>query len=160
MTTILLLSAIGIVAILAELVLPGGVLGVVGFLCLIGAVIVTFTAYGVTWGLLALFVLVVLCLLTLSLWMKYFHRLPFTRSLLLNEEVGRDKALDERQELIGEIGIALTDLHPSGHAEVNGTRIDVISEGQQIKKGETITVVSTSGPSIFVREVGGEEVEN
>ncbi|MEC5127158.1 NfeD family protein [Verrucomicrobiales bacterium BCK34] len=156
MTTILLLSAIGIVAILAELVLPGGVLGVVGFLCLVGAVVATFTTYGATWGLVALFGLIVLCLLTLNLWMKFFHRLPFTRSLVLNEEVGQDDELEERQNLIGRTGIALTDLHPSGRAEIGGTRIDVISEGEQIEKGKEIVVISTSGPSIFVREIEEE----
>lgn len=152
MTTILLFTAIGIVAILAELVLPGGVLGVVGVLCLVGAVIATFTAYGATWGVVALFLLIIICLVTLNLWMRFFHRLPFTRDLVLNEEVGRDEELSERQNLIGETGIALTDLHPSGKADINGTRIDVMSEGQQIEKGKAITVVSTSGPSIFVRE--------
>ncbi len=157
MTTILLLSAIGIVAILAELVLPGGVLGVVGFICLIGAVIATFTGYGAMWGLIALFALIVLCIVTLNLWMKFFHRLPFTRSLVLNEEVGQDEELEDRQKLIGQTGIALTDLHPSGRAEIKGSRLDVISEGQQIEKGKKITVVSTSGPSIFVREVVEEK---
>jgi membrane-bound serine protease (ClpP class) len=152
MTTILLLSAIGIVAILAELVLPGGVLGVVGVLCLIGAVIATFAAYGATWGLVAFFLLIAVCFVTLNLWIKFFHRLPFTRSLVLNEEVGHDDELKERQNLIGATGIALTDLHPSGRALINETRIDVITEGQQIKKGREVIVVSTSGPSIFVRE--------
>ncbi len=152
MTTILLLSAIGIVAILAELVLPGGILGVIGFLCLIGAVIATFTAYGATWGFVALFALIILGVLTLNLWMKHFHRLPFTRGLVLNEEIGHDDELEDRQKLIGQTGVALTDLHPSGRALINESRLDVISEGQQIEKGRKITVVSTSGPSIFVRE--------
>jgi hypothetical protein len=42
MTTILLLSVIGILAVIAELVLPGGILGVVGAICLLGAVVTTF----------------------------------------------------------------------------------------------------------------------
>ena len=41
MTTILILGGIGILTLLAELVLPGGLLGIVSALCLVGAVIAT-----------------------------------------------------------------------------------------------------------------------
>ena len=50
MTLILILCVVGILAVLAELVLPGGILGVVGALCLVGAVIATYLAYGATAG--------------------------------------------------------------------------------------------------------------
>lgn len=153
MTTILILSVVGIVAILAELVLPGGVLGVAGILCLVMAVITTFVEYGATAGMIALVALVILGFLTLNLWMRFFHLLPFTNKLLLHDEVGSDSELEERQNLIGTNGTALTDIHPSGRADLNGDRIDVMSEGAAIEKGANITVVETRGPSIFVREI-------
>ncbi|MEQ1843925.1 MAG: hypothetical protein ABL994_26270, partial [Verrucomicrobiales bacterium] len=85
MTTILILCAVGILAALAELVLPGGLLGIVAVICLLGAVIATFVSYGATAGTIALGILVVAGLITLNLWMRLFHRLPFTKQLILND---------------------------------------------------------------------------
>ncbi len=153
MTTILILCVVRIIAALAELVLPGGLLGVVGALCLVGAVIATFVSYGATAGTIALALLVVSGVLTLYFWMKQFHRLPFTRQLMLNDAVGIDAALQERQTLTGRTGLAMTDLHPSGRGDFDGRKIDVVTEGPQIAKGSKIEIVETRGPSIIVREM-------
>lgn len=151
MTTILILSIAGIVAVIAELVLPGGILGVIGMLCLVGAVLTTFVTYGATAGVVALILLVIFGFATLGWWMKFFHKLPVTRSLLLHEEVGEDTELKERQTFVGKRGEALTDIHPSGKALIEGERIDVMTESGEIAKGAAIEVVDTRGPSIFVR---------
>lgn len=153
MTTILILCVVGILAALAELVLPGGLLGVVAALCLFGAVIATFVSYGLIAGTIALALLIVIGMVTLYCWMKHFHRLPFTRELMLNDAVGIDEALQERQTLTGRTGLALTDLHPSGRGDFDGRKIDVVTEGPQIAKGSKIEIVETRGPSIIVREI-------
>ncbi len=153
MTTILILSTIGILAALAELVLPGGLLGVVAALCLIGAVIATFLTYGATAGTIALGILVVAGLITLNLWMRLFHRLPFTKQLILNDAVGVDQVLQERQTMTGRTGIAITDLFPSGRGDFGGEKIDIVTEGPSIKRGTKVEIVETRGPSIIVREI-------
>lgn len=152
MTTILLLSVIGILAVLAELVLPGGILGVVGAICLLGAVVTTFITYGATAGTIALAAVVAIGLVTLRIWMRFFHQLPFTKQLVLNETVGIDAQVPARAALIGRTGISLTELMPSGHAEIGGEKFDVIAEGAAIRRGATIIVVETRGPSVMVRE--------
>jgi membrane-bound serine protease (ClpP class) len=153
MTLILILCVVGIAAVLAELVLPGGILGVVGALCLVGAVIATFVSYGATAGTIALGILVVAGLITLNLWMRLFHRLPFTRQLVLNDTVGVDAGLQERQGMTGRTGTVLTDLMPSGRGEFEGEKIDIITEGPSIKRGARVEIVETRGPSIIVREI-------
>lgn len=153
MTTILILSTIGILAALAELVLPGGLLGVVAALCLLGAVIATFLTYGATAGTFALGILVVAGLITLNLWMRLFHRLPFTKQLILNDAVGVDQGLQERQSMTGRTGITLTDLYPSGRGDFGGEKIDIVTEGPSIKRGTKVEIVETRGPSIIVREI-------
>ena len=152
MTTILLLSVIGILAVLAELVLPGGILGVVGAICLLGAVVTTFITYGATAGTIALAAVVAIGLVTLRIWMRFFHQLPFTKQLVLNETVGIDAQVPTRAALVGRTGISLTELMPSGHAEIGGEKLDVMAEGAAIRRGATIVVVETRGPSVMVRE--------
>jgi membrane-bound serine protease (ClpP class) len=152
MTTILLLSVIGILAVIAELILPGGILGVVGAICLLGAVVTTFITYGATAGTIALAAVVAIGLVSLRIWMRFFHRLPFTKQLVLNETVGIDAQVPARAALVGRTGISLTELMPSGHAEIGGEKLDVMAEGAAIRRGATIIVVETRGPSVMVRE--------
>ncbi|NNE90477.1 MAG: NfeD family protein [Verrucomicrobiales bacterium] len=154
LTTIIILIIVGIVALLFEMVLPGGILGVLGGCCLIAAVGMTFFQYGAGWGLACLGFVVVLGLAFTWIWMTQFHRLPFTRKLVHQAEVGVDQELEHKQELTGKTGTALTDIRPSGHAKIDGEKLDVISETGIIEKGAEIKVVETRGPSVIVKVAG------
>lgn len=152
MTTILLLAVFGILALIAELVLPGGVLGVAGVGCLVAAVILTFVEYGAGPGIAALFALAVTCVATLSLWMRHFHRLPLTRKLILEDEIAPGGHGKESGASVGRTGTALTDLRPSGKVEIDGERRDASAESQTIVKGAAIEVVDDRGHYLVVRE--------
>lgn len=153
MINIIVLSVVGILAVLAELILPGGILGIVGALCLVSAVVMTFFEYGAAAGAGAVVVLFIFGIATLNWWMKYFHKLPLTRSLILNNETGRDGERDSRQDMIGQTGTTLTDITPSGHAIIEGKKIDVMTEGPSIPKGSDVEITATRGPSIIVRKL-------
>lgn len=47
--------------------------------------------------------------------------------------------------LHGALGIALSDLRPSGFAEINGRSVDVVSRGDYIRAGEAIEVIRDDG---------------
>jgi membrane-bound serine protease (ClpP class) len=152
MTLIILLSIIGIAAILAELVLPGGILGVIGIGLLVATVVVTFAKFGATAGIIASILLLVFCFVVLGWWMKYFHRLPLTRKLILQNESGeKTEKKEERDSFVGRTGTTLTDLMPSGRAKIDGKKIDVIAEAGSIKADTEISVVAVKGPSVIVR---------
>ncbi len=65
----------------------------------------------------------------------------------------------EKKELQGEVGRALTPLRPSGIAELEGRRVDVVTEGDFIEKGAEIEVLSSKGSRVVVRELNKEEEE-
>lgn len=153
MTTILILAIAGIVLILFEMVLPGGILGVIGTICLIAVVVMTFVNYGTGPGLAAFGGLVVFGGVAMWAWMRYFDRLPFTKTLILRETAGKVDGAAERQSLVGATGEALTDLMPSGRAQLGETRVDVISKSGPIDKGAKLEVVDVQGPSVIVVEV-------
>jgi membrane-bound ClpP family serine protease len=52
----------------------------------------------------------------------------------------------------GETGIALTKLRPAGKAQINGRRVDVITQGQMLDEGCPVEVIEVSGIRIVVRE--------
>ena len=151
-STILILALFGIVAILLELVLPGGVLGVAGGLCLVAASALSFIEFGFSAGLAITIGLGVLALLLFRLWMKYFHRLPGTRQLVL---LGKNSRGDARPEgdaaLAGKVGTALTEIAPSGKAVCDDERFDVIAESNAIPKGSPVAFIRRSGPGWVVR---------
>jgi membrane-bound serine protease (ClpP class) len=53
--------------------------------------------------------------------------------------------------LIGEAGVAATDLRPAGKADVAGRRHDVVSEGEYIERGSRVVVVQASAGRLVVR---------
>ncbi len=58
-----------------------------------------------------------------------------------------------KPELLNGTGTALTQLRPSGIADINGQRVDVVTEGDLIERGAQIKVVAVEGARIVVREV-------
>lgn len=58
-----------------------------------------------------------------------------------------------RDELVGRTGIALTDLRPSGTAVFDDERLDVVTEGEFVKSGSSVTVLQSDGYRHIVRAV-------
>jgi membrane-bound serine protease (ClpP class) len=57
------------------------------------------------------------------------------------------------RSLTGATGLAVTDLRPSGAAEVGGHRVDVVTEGEFVRAGEQIVIVRDEGYRRVVRRV-------
>ena len=57
------------------------------------------------------------------------------------------------ESLQGKMGIADTDLHPSGWVRVKDQRIFVVSEGEFIEEGKEIKILSVDGNRVLVREL-------
>ena len=56
------------------------------------------------------------------------------------------------ENLVGEKGIAATDLHPSGWVTVKDQRVFVVSEGTFIEEGKEVEIMNVDGNRIVVRE--------
>ncbi len=59
----------------------------------------------------------------------------------------------KRKDLVGQTGVAKTDLLPAGLVVINGQRLDAVSEGAAIDAGQTVKVISTVAGKIRVRMV-------
>jgi membrane-bound serine protease (ClpP class) len=57
-------------------------------------------------------------------------------------------------DLTGRTGTALTPLRPSGTADIDGARIDVVAEGDFVHAGEPVIVVADQGYRRVVRRAG------
>lgn len=153
-TLIITLILIGTAAILLELFLPGGIVGAVGGLCLLGAAIATFNQYGFNAGLLVTLGILLSTCIALFFWMKNFERLPGMKRFILTESVGKSPETDEQQSLLNKTGKTLTDLGPSGKALIEGKKLDVIAQSGYIDEGTPVMVVEADGSKTIVRPVG------
>ena len=61
-------------------------------------------------------------------------------------------AMDDLSYLIGSEGRTVTVLRPSGIADFNGVRLDVVSGGEYIPKGTIVYVDKIEGNKIVVKQ--------
>ena len=158
---IILLSVVGFVLMAAEVFVPGLVLGILGVLCLIGAVAAAYLHYGVVTGTLILALLSALGIGGFVIWMFAFPHTAIGRKIMLQQSLSRGEGPTARKTgLVGLTGRALTPLRPAGTALVGERKVDVVSEGELIEAGEAVLVVREEGMRVVVRKSAsaGEDV--
>jgi len=87
---------------------------------------------------------------------KFLPKTNTFQRFVLSESEKNDKGFSSHsnvKELIGSEGVALTTLRPSGTAEINGNRIDVVTESSYVEKGKRIKVIAAEGMRIVVKEI-------
>lgn len=154
-STVVILVCVGIFMLALEVILPGGILGVCGGLCLLAAVIMTFLIdeldpYGMGARFAIAGTIAAGSITLLVLWMKNFHRMPFISKYMLDAEVGSSPSPEEAG-LLGLTGVARSDLRPSGTAVIDGRRLEVVAESGLIPHGSPVTVVKVDGFRVVVR---------
>ena len=149
-----ILYAAAILLVFVELLVPGGLLGILGVLLILtssGVVIFNggeyryFVVFGELIGLVASFFL--------------------GMYLLSNTRVGNHLVMHKRQKvsdgwvapsedpaLVGSEGDVLTALRPAGSISVEGRRIDAVSAGEFIDRGARICVIEVEGNRVVVEE--------
>ncbi|ASB88312.1 MULTISPECIES: NfeD family protein [Bacillus] len=154
METLLLFIA-GIVLIILELFLPGGIAGIIGLIAVVASL---FLASG-SIKVMALSILIatavsiaasILLTRVLGKRMKFFKKFILTDST--NTESGYVSNVS-RHDLVGKIGVTHTPLRPSGTVIIDDERLDVVSEGTFTEKDKKVKVVKVEGSRIVVREI-------
>ena len=146
------LLSVGLLLLGVEIFIPGGIVGLIGCLCLFAAMVTGFVAFGADGGWLATGLMIVLGGVALALWIKIFPRTPMGRGLTLREDGRANKSVPDRSsELVGQAGTAHTDLRPGGVALIAGQRVDVVSESGYVDSGTALQVIGVEGSRVIVR---------
>lgn len=149
MAVVATLIVIGIVLLLLETILPGLIAGALGVLALCAAVVYAFVNFGPKTGSSTLFFVVGLLGIGCILWVKFFPQSAMARMFVSSRTIGNVSV--ERPELLDQTGVTLTALRPAGTANLNGKRVDVVTEGSFIDKGTPVRVVAVEGMRVVVR---------
>jgi membrane-bound serine protease (ClpP class) len=145
-TYIILLYGGGLLCIIAEIFIPGGIVGIAGAIGMGISIYYAFISYGILFGVTLL--LAALILLPLII---FFALKKLRLSKTLNTEDGFISQGPELEKMIGKEGIAFTYLRPAGTALIEGKKVDVVTEGGMIDKDAAVKVIKVEGVKVIVR---------
>lgn len=166
MEEIILLTAALIALGIEVFVLPGfGIAGVLGLLLLGAAFVLAMVGSVPTMGDFTQAVAVVgaSVVITVAVAYAWIRHLPSSnrfKGLLLKEGIGKDTGFisaPERSDLIGKVGVAITDLRPAGTVSIDDERVDAVTEGDFLAQGQRVRVLRSDGYRHVVRPVADDK---
>lgn len=149
----------GLALIIFEMFTPGFRLpGILGIVLLLLSVVLTAD----TFSQALVMVLVILAVLTvvLVIVIRSATRGRIFRSpLVLKSKATGYLSVDDMHYYVNKTGVAASLLRPSGIADIEGVKLDVVTQGEYIQKGTAIRVIKVEGRRIVVEAVRDEAAE-
>ena len=151
MSIILTLLVVGSLLLLAEIFLPGMIAGLLGGFCYLAAIAYGYQHYGDPTQHYIAIGIVVLGGIEFFAWMTWFPKSKMAQRFVSQSSIG--DIGNQHPEWIGQKGIALSDLRPSGAVRLlSGTKVDVVTEGGMIDRDTRVKVVDVEGVRVIVRK--------
>lgn len=152
----LVLAIIGIILIVIELFVPGGIFGIGGAVLVAASIFLAVPTpqqalMYLTWAALAFLVVLFGLVRTIG-------KRGLGRFLTLEKSAqGWAPARTELAALVGQEGKALTVLRPAGTAQFGDLKVDVVTEGEFLPAGVSVRVVQVEGTRVVVRRADPEK---
>jgi membrane-bound serine protease (ClpP class) len=156
-----ILLGVGLLALAIEVfVLPGfGAAGLLGALAVAAAVVLAMvggspSTADVTQALIVLGASLAITTAVAYAWIRHLPNSGRFAGLILrggSHQADGYIAAAPRHDLVGQDGIAMTDLRPAGTAQIGQERVDVVTEGEYVPQGRTVRVVRSEGYRHVVR---------
>ena len=147
------LQLIGVLVVVVEIFIPSfGVLAAIALSIFLYSLYLAFTTISATAGMIFTGVDILLVPILIVFGMKVLAR----SSLTLKRELSKkDGVVSQRQGLEAYLqmkGKAVTDLRPSGMAEIDSQRVDVVTDGEYIDADTPIVVTGVTGNRVIVEK--------
>lgn len=162
----ILLVAAGLLLLAIELfVIPGfGITGILGILAILAGLVLSLVGAGATaTSVVSAAARVAVSLLIAAVGavalLRVLPHLPVGRQLILDTGLtaltGWASPPERDRQWLGKRGTTVSPLRPAGIADLEGERVDVVSQGEWIDAGSPIEVIRVEGNRIVVRQVRG-----
>lgn len=149
---ILGLVIIGAALLLSEIFMPGMILGILGGVCLVGSVVLSFKFYGAGVGSAVLVGEILVLSVSLFVVMDRLPKTAVGKSVMLHE-TNTDRGIEEElKKFVGQTGKATNLCRPLGVALILGQRIDVQAENGYIESDTPVIVTRVEGRQVWVKE--------
>ena len=153
MTKIIAALAFGYLLVALEAIVPGGILGLLGFVCLLAASYFAHLEYGGWMIPLVVFMLGGLGgVLLVFFQFKWLSQSKFGKNMFVHATSGTTNTKDtDLQKWIGKHGIAETDHHPEGLVRIEGRNFDSFCNTGFLPKGTKVEILKVDGFRLIVR---------
>ncbi|SDY30790.1 NfeD family protein [Tindallia californiensis] len=152
---VILVFLAAIALLLIEAMAPGfGIAGLGGLVLIIVSVVMASSTTGV--AVVSLVVAFLMSIIALILIIKHAPKSSYFDRLTLGIKMTSDSgyiSTERREDLVGKKGIVTSYLRPSGTVEVDGERIDAVSEGIYLEAGTNVQVIRMEGRRIVVKKM-------
>ncbi len=141
----------GLLVIVAEVMLPsGGILTIIALGLLGYSIYLVFTGISFDAGVMIVIADLILLPIIAIIGFKMLARSPLSLQSSLQRSAGVVSYDEKLSELVGKEGVAVTNLRPSGTVKIDNVRVDVVSRGDYIEKGEAVRVLKVEGSRVVV----------
>jgi membrane-bound ClpP family serine protease len=153
---IVLLQVLGVVVILAEFIVPSaGILSVTAAAVLGYSIYHAFAGLGVPAGIATIAADIVILPLAVLVGGKVLARSPLALRSALRSAEGTQAQREDLAGYVGRSGVTRSILRPSGIAQIEGRRVDVVTRGDYIDRDTAVTVVAVEGNQVVVERGTG-----
>lgn len=155
---ILICFVIGIGLMVLEAFMPGfGLPGISGIILEVVAVALTWMNHGPMAALGMTLIVLSILAIAISMSLRSAANGKLSRSkLVLNDAESNEagyRSTEDMDVFLGKEGVTTTVLRPTGMAEFDGVRLNVVSEGEFIQSGTRVQIVRVEGSRILVRTI-------
>ena len=147
--------AFGFMLMVIEIFHPGfGIFGIFGGILLIAGIVLM--AKTLLDAMVMLIVILALLGFMIAIAIQSAYKGRLSKILVLNSEQKKeagDIGTEDLNYFLDAEGEALTILRPAGTVNFKGVKLDVVTEGDFISKGERVKVIKVQGRRIVVRKI-------
>lgn len=153
---ILICLVFGLGLLIVEVFMPGfGLPGIAGVILEAVSIVLTYANHGGLAALGVTLVILVVMAITISLALRSVQKGKLSKSgvILTNTESASEGyvAAQDMDVFLGKKGVATTVLRPSGMAEFDGVKLNVVADGEYIAKDTPVEVKRVEGARVVVR---------
>ncbi|GKU81316.1 nodulation protein NfeD [Niallia sp. NCCP-28] len=155
----IILFVIGLGLIILEFFIAGGLAGILGSIAIIASLFLA-SSNVVHMGISILIAIVTSILAAIIMVKVLGRKMKFFKKMILTDSTSTESGYvsnKTRIDLVGKVGITITALRPAGTVELEGERIDVVSEGNFIEKDKKVKIIKAEGSKIVVRSLKEDE---
>lgn len=162
----IVLFVLGVVLLLVEIfIVPGfGIFGILGIIFMVAGLFLGLLAdfpliiwEDISFAIIQLALSFIATFLLIYLLSKFLPKTNMWNRLILmrnlEEKSGYTSSDPDFSHLIGNNGVAMTDLRPSGTIVIDEKRYDVVTGGEFLDHGTNVKIVEVEGSKVVVREI-------
>lgn len=151
----LIIFITGVILLVIEAFVPGfGIPGIAGIAGIITGIILA--SPNIEVAIIAIVIGIIANIVTAFLFIKYGQRSPYFDKIILSTKQEENSSYTtgmKKERYLEKSGYALTTLRPSGTVIIDDDRLDAVTEGEFIMKGEKVKVVKIEGLKVIVRKI-------